>query len=274
MLQKRRGFTLIELLVVIAIIAILAAILFPVFSKAREKARQASCLSNMKQLGLAVMMYNQDYDETFPPVFEIMPTAYTGPGGDLIQGGAATALSFWNQAWGWQQLIFPYTQNVRVAYCPSTNGNSGMGFMNYGANTCIMGFSSDTDPGGYISSYGEGTKNDAAIASPAGEYLLMDFGFYQLNWQMIHYPFSVDYLPGEGKYVGGNLVSAKWQDEGYPIYSGCESDYMVGRHSGGVNVAFADGHAKWQTVLAVLNEANNRLNNRANAFDPAFATDL
>ena len=63
----RRGFTLIELLVVIAIIAILAAILFPVFARAREKARQASCLSNCKQMGLAAMMYIQDYDEVFYP---------------------------------------------------------------------------------------------------------------------------------------------------------------------------------------------------------------
>ncbi|MHB8994820.1 MAG: prepilin-type N-terminal cleavage/methylation domain-containing protein [Armatimonadota bacterium] len=65
-MQHRRGFTLIELLVVIAIIAILAAILFPVFARAREKARQSSCLSNIKQIGLATMMYCQDYDETFP----------------------------------------------------------------------------------------------------------------------------------------------------------------------------------------------------------------
>src|SRR5689334_4870314 len=64
--SKNKGFTLIELLVVIAIIAILAAILFPVFAQAREKARQTSCLSNEKQLGTAFLMYVQDYDETFP----------------------------------------------------------------------------------------------------------------------------------------------------------------------------------------------------------------
>ncbi len=66
-MQQRRGFTLIELLVVIAIIAILAAILFPVFAQAREKARQTTCTSNLKQIGTAFMMYVQDYDETYPP---------------------------------------------------------------------------------------------------------------------------------------------------------------------------------------------------------------
>src|SRR5664279_5707854 len=79
--SSKKGFTLIELLVVIAIIAILAAILFPVFAQARAKARQTSCLSNNKQLGLAIFAYVQDYDETFPPSnyrSPINPTANVG----------------------------------------------------------------------------------------------------------------------------------------------------------------------------------------------------
>jgi len=74
--MKRHGFTLIELLVVIAIIAILAAILFPVFAKAREKARQSSCLSNLKQLGLACLSYAQDYDERWATYYHFAVTGY------------------------------------------------------------------------------------------------------------------------------------------------------------------------------------------------------
>src|SRR5471030_3165545 len=92
--RNRSAFTLIELLVVIAIIAILAAILFPVFAQAREKARQASCLSNMKQIGLATMMYIQDYDETFPLVYFAYPNG--------IDGKNYT---------GWQIVVSPYIKN-------------------------------------------------------------------------------------------------------------------------------------------------------------------
>ncbi len=95
--MKQRGFTLIELLVVIAIIAILAAILFPVFAKAREKARQSSCASNLKQLALAVQQYIQDYDERFPLAISGMPpTFYILP-----------------------EILAPYIKNDQIWQCPS-----------------------------------------------------------------------------------------------------------------------------------------------------------
>ena len=104
--MNRRGFTLIELLVVIAIIAILAAILFPVFARAREKARQASCVSNLKQLGLAGVMYAQDYDEKLCKCYLYHP-------GPLV-----------NIRWHWRSetypgMLYPYINNKQVFLCPS-----------------------------------------------------------------------------------------------------------------------------------------------------------
>ncbi len=99
----KRGFTLIELLVVIAIIAILASILFPVFSRAREKARQASCQSNLKQIGLAAAMYSQDYDETC-----VSNYAET----DGTDGFTGTDFS-------WRIKLLPYIRNVQIFQCPS-----------------------------------------------------------------------------------------------------------------------------------------------------------
>ena len=100
----RRGFTLIELLVVIAIIAILAAILFPVFARAREKARQASCQSNCKQLGLAAKMYCQDYDETWARTDNTMAAGVTPPD---------TNRNFW------RFVLQPYIKNWQIFVCPS-----------------------------------------------------------------------------------------------------------------------------------------------------------
>ncbi|MFA4017003.1 MAG: hypothetical protein RUDDFDWM_002115 [Candidatus Fervidibacterota bacterium] len=101
--HRRFGFTLIELLVVITIIAILAAILFPVFAKAREKARTASCQSNMKQLMLAVLAYAQDFDERLPGE----NYAYGGDGNTPGVDG------------GWRGAIYPYVKNAQVYICPS-----------------------------------------------------------------------------------------------------------------------------------------------------------
>ncbi|MCE5241450.1 DUF1559 domain-containing protein [bacterium] len=121
-MMRRPGFTLIELLVVIAIIAILAAILFPVFAKAREKARQSSCSSNLKQLALSVLQYVQDYDETFPVWFR---TQYpNSPDHPTV-------------------VVYPYIKNAQVYVCPSMTPTFGpyRGFPIMGPTTYGYGFS-------------------------------------------------------------------------------------------------------------------------------------
>jgi len=123
----RKGFTLIELLVVIAIIAILAAILFPVFAKAREKARQSSCLSNVKQLGLGMLMYVQDYDE----VFFSSGSRWLGGtyGVNPVVPGAPDVN--WHNTFGyqdsWVSEIAPYIKNTQIYRCPSSSVAACMG---------------------------------------------------------------------------------------------------------------------------------------------------
>jgi prepilin-type N-terminal cleavage/methylation domain-containing protein len=129
--RRNRGFTLIELLVVIAIIAILAAILFPVFARARENARRASCLSNLKQIGLGMMMYVQDYDGRFP-------AAGWGTGEELPcpSGSGSCAAS-------WPVRIYPYAKSVQVFNCPSDTRtwrgtNQGTTEISYGYNLALV----------------------------------------------------------------------------------------------------------------------------------------
>jgi prepilin-type N-terminal cleavage/methylation domain-containing protein/prepilin-type processing-associated H-X9-DG protein len=141
----RSGFTLIELLVVIAIIAILAAILFPVFAKAREAARATSCKSNLKQIGLAMRMYVQDYDESLPP-------HVNGQNSFLWTGTGSTY-------WGYYYL--PYTKNQQIFACPSAKDAS-CKFNAYG----LSGF---MDGGGA----GSGLT-DAALVEPAGTIFAHD----------------------------------------------------------------------------------------------------
>jgi prepilin-type N-terminal cleavage/methylation domain-containing protein/prepilin-type processing-associated H-X9-DG protein len=117
---KRTGFTLIELLVVIAIIAILAAILFPVFARARENARRSSCQSNLKQIGLGVMQYTQDYDEKLPRSYA---NAATRPAGDTVF-----------------RQIDPYTRSTQLNVCPSYTGTGA----SYGYNYIYLGAGEST----------------------------------------------------------------------------------------------------------------------------------
>ncbi len=109
--RQRRGFTLIELLVVIAIIAILAAILFPVFAQVREKARQTTCSSNLKQINLAVAQYVQDYDETFP-IDEVNAS---------LGNYSAGSPQFWGS---WMPEVYPYVKSVGVFKCPDAVSHS------------------------------------------------------------------------------------------------------------------------------------------------------
>ncbi len=109
-MQRRRGFTLIELLVVIAIIAILAAILFPVFAQAREKARQTTCASNIKQLLTAAMMYNQDYEDKFHRLLTGARVLNNDPNGP-------------DQAFGMEDALMPYIKNSGVSSAPAIHSS-------------------------------------------------------------------------------------------------------------------------------------------------------
>ncbi len=119
---KRGGFTLIELLVVIAIIAILAAILFPVFARAREKARASSCLNNCKQMGVAVLMYAQDYDEMYVPSFTY---------GTCLWRGSNYSCTYWFMN------LQPYIMNEHVFICPSAYSKGAFSGDDYGINTSL-----------------------------------------------------------------------------------------------------------------------------------------
>jgi prepilin-type N-terminal cleavage/methylation domain-containing protein/prepilin-type processing-associated H-X9-DG protein len=229
------AFTLIELLVVIAIIAILAAILFPVFAKAREKARQTSCLSNEKQLGLGFLQYYQDYDEQFP----------------------ASAAHTLGQTWGGK--IYAYVKSTGVYKCPDDPQNGGVNgavtayTVSYAANLSFL----RTDPG---------TATDphlgpslAVLASPAKTILLSEVtGIYGpitdpqeaggpsnvvssvSNGTGSVYPFGVNNNPG-GNEVTGPL-GGKAGNAGFK---------GTGLHTDGSNYLFADGHAKWQRGSSV-----------------------
>ncbi len=151
--KNERAFTLIELLVVIAIIGILAAILFPVFARARENARRASCLSNLKQMGLGFMMYAQDYDERLPTLTNNINGSYLWPDRTI------SARSYWNLK------VYPYVKNIQIFNCPSVNYTWAGGpdsAITYGANAPLVYSANDIGP------------NLASIVYPAQTILVGD----------------------------------------------------------------------------------------------------
>jgi prepilin-type N-terminal cleavage/methylation domain-containing protein/prepilin-type processing-associated H-X9-DG protein len=145
--RRRAGFTLIELLVVIAIIAILAAILFPVFAQARDKARQSTCLSNLKQIGLAFHSYTADYDEMLGPIaIAVAGQSPTGPFTVKNRFGGRTIL--------WPAVLQPYVKSLNIFSCPSAPASFKLE-QDVGCTDCIVSGGSF----GYMSTYRGQTLN-------------------------------------------------------------------------------------------------------------------
>jgi prepilin-type N-terminal cleavage/methylation domain-containing protein/prepilin-type processing-associated H-X9-DG protein len=226
---RTRGFTLIELLVVIAIIAILAAILFPVFAQAREKARQISCLSNQKQVGTALMIYSQDYDERIPPV--------------LYSVRSLTYL--------WPVIMMPYVKNEAVYVEPSNPARSGYDSGKLPTKNAASWKKQGLD--GFFTAMGISAAYPIAgisintVNHPAETILFADcqirieghpenlFGYY-LTW----YPSTTLKDPECCKLGGGKSVNNLG-------WNCCTANYatIAFFHNGGANAIYYDGHAKW-----------------------------
>lgn len=228
----RKAFTLIELLVVISIISVLAAILFPVFARARENARRASCMSNLKQIGLGMMMYVQDYDERFP--LAIWATnVYRGEGyvpqNDSSMPGYKFTIK--NNAMGspsghfvnWMDIIYPYVKSVQVFQCPSATDTTVPG---YGYNTLVG------------DAFNEGPGHPIALSeiNNAADLIVNMDGNHSISWM----------------YSSGNILCGLYATPSRTEY---RSYYP---HFDGGTYAFADGHAKWFKVKAGMcaNHAN------------------
>lgn len=230
MQSTRSGFTLIELLVVIAIIAILAAILFPVFAQAREKARQASCASNLKQLALANIQYAVDYDGYFvlggPDLWGRNRRRWHG-----TRPGSSRSSGKFDPTKG---PLWPYLMNSQIKECPSFRDYVADGSANdfeagcggYGYNNEFVG-SSHWDPN-LGSDYP--SASDSAIQNPADTYMFADAGFLQF------YPTTVaiEYSFIEPPYWPAYIEWGAWRPEPSIHF----------RHNGMANFAFCDGHVK------------------------------
>ena len=248
-MNKQRGFTLIELLVVIAIIAILAAILFPVFAQARAKARQTACLSNMKQIGIGLMMYAQDYDETLAGNHNGLNVAGGAPHNNQGDSGTTDGnipsvrnpLGFMTPESGptstglvlrnWNRDIQPYVKNLQIYVCPDSQPRSA------GPAGSNNGFRETNNPLGGNGSYKlnglVSSKVLAAIDVPADIIFADEYRFKSRASQV--------------RPCYNGTTSA----DGRPQYNQFNHPYYMEMHSEGGNQLFCDGHAKFRKKTAV-----------------------
>ncbi|HEY3396261.1 MAG TPA: prepilin-type N-terminal cleavage/methylation domain-containing protein [Armatimonadota bacterium] len=217
-MTRRHGFTLIELLVVIAIIAILAAILFPVFARARAKAQQTTCLSNMKQLGLGFLMYASDYDDKMCPAYYYTDSYAVEHGWDYtLTYDSSFAITGTSGG-----LIEPYTKNQQINECPQAKTIPGNGrpLTGYAYNASYVGASPDEAAWSGVS----GPAQLSSMGAPSETVLLADSAFWSGGLS------GNNYLRAPGAYAY-NWVGAS----------------VHFRHNGVANVAYCDGHAKAAT---------------------------
>jgi prepilin-type N-terminal cleavage/methylation domain-containing protein/prepilin-type processing-associated H-X9-DG protein len=235
----RRGFTLIELLVVIAIIAILAAILFPVFAKAREKARQATCSSNLKQLGLGFVQYVQDFDERYPS-------------GDASVAGYDNCLGE-----GWAGQLYPYVKSTGVYVCPDDTTQAtttGQTVCSYFYNMNLTpDLNTSLKPAATVGLY----NSIASSSAPASTVLLAEGT--GVTAYVTNNPYNATtpdnqsvsaFGYGAGYWMKPGLSSTQQYDTGAMgrianTPQGTQSVNLTGRHTNASNFLLSDGHVKW-----------------------------